>query len=312
VKKIALIGTATGLMVTYLIVVGFVIPNTLLHPAQSLITETPADRGMVMQDIILTPADMDIEIQGWWLPADESKASLVYVHGANSNRQEIYTGGLELYEELNARGISVLTIDVRNHGHSDSVDTGMQFGRTERHDVTAAVDWVVQQNFDAPIFTMGLSMGGATVIHQAKNETRINGMILIDPVLDTRSSILNGIYAITGIPQIVMMPVAWSATALFDLPKEGAQALDIGKTITHATLLFQEFDDPINQTRYARELAKDNNNVELVIINQVDQSDPRLADAGRWGTHGQAFLLDPMLVAEKIVTFVGKHGLESN
>ncbi len=69
-----------------------------------------------------------------------------------------------------------------------------------------------------PLFAMGVSMGGGTVIHAAASEPPLDGLMLMDPLLDTQDVIKSAGWVKSGLPRVFIAPSAWAATALHGLP----------------------------------------------------------------------------------------------
>jgi alpha-beta hydrolase superfamily lysophospholipase len=95
-------------------------------------------------------------------------AAVLFVHGGNANREDSYFGALDYYKSLHDRNISVLAIDLRNHGASDKSASGhLTFGREEQLDAKAGLDWIHAEHPELRIFGSADSMGGATLLHLA-------------------------------------------------------------------------------------------------------------------------------------------------
>lgn len=67
-------------------------------------------------------------------------------------------------EHLADRGGSVLALDFRGHGRSDGLST---VGVAEIADVAAGVSWLRERRPDAPVVTLGFSMGASIVVRHA-------------------------------------------------------------------------------------------------------------------------------------------------
>lgn len=71
---------------------------------------------------------------------------------------------IQIAEQLNRRGGSVLALSFRGHGASGGLST---VGVYETLDVEAALRWVRARRPDAPVITIGFSMGASVVIRHA-------------------------------------------------------------------------------------------------------------------------------------------------
>lgn len=119
----------------------YYIPSQVVYASRYPITRTPAEVGVAYEDVVLRPADEDIGLQAWWMPATAPDALLIFVHGGGSNRHTPFFKALEFYREMLDHNVSVLAFDLRNHGASDASAAGLQFGPGEAADLRAAVAW---------------------------------------------------------------------------------------------------------------------------------------------------------------------------
>lgn len=294
--------------VLFAAVVSFVslvyIPRQVVYAARYPITESPADVGIAYEDVTIRPADEPIELQGWWMPAAEPVATLVFIHGGSSNRHTSYFKALDFYRAMVERHVSVFTIDLRNHGASDAASEGITFGLSEKEDAKAAIAWAREKAPGLPLYAMGISMGGATLVYALADDPVVDGLILLDPLLDTESCLQNAVYAETGIPPALVAPSAWSAVTFFGLPGRGAEAGDVAQRLELPMLLIQDPGDPVTESSFARALAPLNPNIDLWLAPEADPEHPELEWKGRWGSHVSAFDLYPEPTLGKIMGFI--------
>ncbi len=110
------------------------------------IDATPAAFGVRYSDVSFPTRGGGLTLRGWWMPASASKGVVIFVHGGNGNRRDVYAGGLEMEAFLVRQGYSVLAFDQRNHGRSDaSADGQITLGIEESIDVLGAVDYVAKR-----------------------------------------------------------------------------------------------------------------------------------------------------------------------
>ena len=84
------------------------------------------------------------------------------MHGAGSNRISQFVGSLDFYRTLHDMGVSVVTMDLRNHGNSGVTDGMLGMGAKEWPDLSAAAIWLDQhQPSELPRIALGASMGVA-------------------------------------------------------------------------------------------------------------------------------------------------------
>jgi pimeloyl-ACP methyl ester carboxylesterase len=283
------------------------IPERAIHPQPSELTADPSSVGLAFEDFVISPADQPLQLKGWVMPASQPRAVLVFIHGGGSNRTSSFFGSLNFYRAMVGQGLSVVAIDLRNHGASGSDGRGLQFGRTEKFDARAAIDWARRRYPGLPAFAMGISMGGATLIQAAHDGAKLNGLILLDSVLDSRDTFKQGAWVQTGLPPAVFALSAWAATAFHGLPSGGEQALQRATMLKLPILAMQDPGDPVARARYSRELAQRNHHVTLWLAPTIDPAHPDLAFKERWGTHVAAFQFFPQDTVAQIIAFINAH-----
>ncbi|MEP6391254.1 MAG: alpha/beta fold hydrolase [Halioglobus sp.] len=270
------------------------------------LVERPSDVGLDYEEFQINPAQENLNLNGWWMPASNPQAVLVFIHGAGSGRHSTFFSSLDFYAKMVENHISVVAIDLRNHGTSDGDEHGLQYGRTESADAMAAINWARQHNPGMPAFAMGISMGGATIIHAAGKGAPLDGLILLDPLLDTHSAVRRGATVETPLPAWFFGPAAWAATTFHGLPSGEQQALSIAKSLSLPILLIQDPDDPVTIIKYADELAEANPQVTYWVAPPVDLSHPDLAWKGAWGSHVAAFHMFPDETTQRVVAFIDR------
>ena len=270
------------------------------------ISQTPADVGLNFESFTLNPEDEQLTLSAWWMPAENPRATLAFIHGGGSNRHSEFFKSLDFYAAMVARDISVAVVDLRNHGDSDSDGKGLQFGRTEKWDALALIEWAGKKSPNTPLYAMGISMGGATLIHAANEGAAVDGLILLDPLLDTYDVITQSVWVETGMPPGLFRTAAWAAVEWHGMPGGNDQARVIAASLDQPTLLLQDPDDPVTRAPFARELAKQNPAIRYWEVPSVgEEAIPELQWRGRWGSHVTGFVLFPELVLEQILAFMG-------
>jgi len=280
------------------------IPREAIHAERSAVTTSPADVGLVFEEFAVAPQDTDLNLAGWWMPAQNARAALVFIHGGGSNRTSSYFGSLDFYRAMVAQGIAVAAIDLRNHGASGSDGQGLQFGRTEKYDAMAAIAWAREKNPELPLFAMGISMGGASLIQAVHHGAKLDGLILLDSLLDTHDTFKQGAWAETGLPPALFAVSAWSSTQFFGLPGGDEQALARAAALALPILVIQDPGDPVTRARYSEELARRNPRVTRWTAPLIDPQHPELAWKERWGSHVSAFIFFPKETVAQILAFI--------
>ena len=300
--------TALILFAALTLVYAVAIPREALHPEHQPVTMTPADVGLDYENITLQPADRPLELAAWWMPSasDQARATLVFSHGGGSNRHSQFFNALNFYRAMVERGVSVLALDLRNHGASGFDGEGLGFGATEKYDVRAAIDWARKNAPGSPLIAMGISMGGATLIQAVSDGAPVDGLILLDPLLDTHSTFTRGAWTSTGLPPELFLPAAWAATTFWGLPGGSEQAYDKALSLQLPTLLIQDPGDPVTVAEHARSLAAANPSIELWEAPAVAPDNPELPWRERWGTHVIAYTLFPEQTLGTIMDYINR------
>lgn len=134
------------------------------------------------------------------------------VHGYRDTNQSGYV--LDMVQHYYAAGFNVLTPDLRASGQSEGDYVGM--GWLDRLDILDWIDWILAQNADAQIVVHGVSMGAATTMMVAGEETPAAVVAFVEDcgytsVWDVFSSELSRRF---GLPEF---PLLHSASALSGL-----------------------------------------------------------------------------------------------
>lgn len=290
------------------------LPWAAIQPVHIDIEMSPEDVGLSFEEFLVAPNDAPLQIAGWWMPAQSATASLVFIHGGGSSRHSTFFNSVPFYKELVEAGVNVSAIDLRNHAKSDDHPQGVQFGLTEQYDALAAVQWVRKRAPNLPIFLMGISMGGATAIHavanvaDGANSANVDGLILLDPLLNTQDVFSRGATVQTGLPHWLFVPSAWSAQYWFGLPRGEEQAFNKAARLQVPILLMQDPDDPVTRAEYARALAQSNPLVSLWMAPPVPADHPELPVRERWGAHVMAYMAFPDETLAQVLLFISSNG----
>ena len=302
VAALALVGFWLGMSL-------FFLPFYATRATDNPVVTAPSDVGLNYQDVVIHSDGL--ALPGWWMPAANPRAVLMFVHGAGSNRTSHFIDSLNLYAAFVMEDISVLTIDLRNHGNAPKTDGHWTMGLEEHRDLLAMSLWLDDHTDQSvPRLAMGASMGGATVIHALANGLAVDGVILLDPALNTADSLAQGGRTETGLPSVLFQPYAWATTTFYGLPKGESDAGALITDVKQPILLIQDPDDPVTRLPFAKAAADTNPMIHLVTAAPVPQGADCLRNKGRWGTHVAAFKCDSqwtMNAVNKYLHTVGLH-----
>ena len=295
--------TLLGLILFWVLLSIFWAPPHLIATTPYPVDQTPATRNLDYQDITIPSGDLLLE--GWWIPASQPIADLIFVHGAGSNRISKYIGSLDFYRTLHELNISVVTMDIRNHGNSPVTDGTLRMGLAEWPDVVATAQWLdLHHPSDRPRILLGASMGGSTVIHAMKNELEADAIILLDPLLDVLDSTMEVGEVETGFPPLLFSIAARAAIHRYGLPHGETSPLAMAKTLDLPILLMQDWEDPVTRSPFAAELANTNPSVILARVPTISVEEACLDGKEEWGTHVAAHPCRPEWTRETVAAFV--------
>ena len=248
-----------------------------------------------------------LQLEAWWMPAENPRATLLFVHGAGSSRVSPFFNTLGFYDSLQKVGVSVFTFDQRNHGNSEYTDGYLRMGATEYRDVLTAREWLRgRTDNDIPVIICGLSMGGATSIYALANGMRADGLLLFDPMLNTRDSLERGGWVGYGLPSVLFRPMAYLAPLFWSLPYGESDALEVAKVLDLPIAIVQNKTDPITRSIWSEELAKASEAATIAFVPDIDAGDPCMADKGRWGTHASSFHCHPDWTIEQVENLIAR------
>ena len=116
------------------------------------------------QTVQITAAD-GLRLNGVYYPNAGSHLWVIALHGYRGS----HTGATNLAQHYYDAGYQVLTPDLRACGDSEGDYVGM--GWLDRKDVLQWIDWVLAQDSEAEIVLHGVSMGAATTMMTAGEDT---------------------------------------------------------------------------------------------------------------------------------------------
>jgi pimeloyl-ACP methyl ester carboxylesterase len=133
--------------------------------------KTPDEHQIAYEDITLTTSD-GLKIQGWYLPNETGRGTIIYCHGLFNQRSEMIDQAAFMHEQ----GYRGLLFDFRRHGKSDGDLTS--FGYYERRDVEAALRYAIDERGETgPVILWGISMGAANTLLAAAEQPEVDAVI---------------------------------------------------------------------------------------------------------------------------------------
>jgi fermentation-respiration switch protein FrsA (DUF1100 family) len=164
---------------------------------------TQCDREPVMAgDALVTPDG--VSLAGWYIPvgsgAGPEAPTIVLAHGHGVNKSGMLSRAEALHDDFN-----LVLFDFRNHGQSEADRTTV--GLLERTDLRTVIDWLERTKGPTAIGVLGVSMGSATAINEARADQRVDALVMES----THATLANALQArleLQGYP--LALPGAWS------------------------------------------------------------------------------------------------------
>ena len=134
---------------------------------------TPSDIGLTWQSVTLTTED-DLQLDAWWLPHEEPRASLLFLHGNAGN----ISHRLPSLAQFHQLGLAVLILDYRGYGRSE----GKPSEAGTAMDADAGWRWLKDNSGHDPdrFIIFGRSLGSAVAAELA-SRTDSAALILESP-----------------------------------------------------------------------------------------------------------------------------------
>lgn len=147
-----------------------------LHPPRRSHRRNPRTAHSVVFERIRLRASDGVRLSAWYVPPPEgvvTRGVTIICHGYFGHRGEM----LPHLGFLHRAGYAALMFDFRAHGWSGGTRT--TFGITEISDLSAAIDWVKQNQdlADLPLAVVSESMGAAISLMVAAADKRIEAVV---------------------------------------------------------------------------------------------------------------------------------------
>jgi uncharacterized protein len=262
----------------------------LTSPPRRANAQTPAAYGLEYRDLSFPARGGDVMISGWLMPWPSKARAVVLVHGRNMSRStEFDNRFVEFAAGLQRRGFSVLMIDLRGHGQSG--EARLSFGINERRDVEGAVDWLRSQGYRAgSIGVLGVSMGAASGIGAAANDTDIGALVIdssyaeIYPVMQKHWS------GASGLPNLFLPSTVWAGRALLGYDVSAARPVEeIGRIAPRPVMVVHGEEDSYVPITHAHQLKSAYPAAMLWTVPRAE--------------HASAYLSDPQAYVERVADF---------
>ncbi|NGP88345.1 alpha/beta hydrolase [Fodinibius halophilus] len=154
VQTIFWIGISVLVGYTLILVLMYLLQATMIYHPQKELIANPQSIGRTYKDVTFRTPD-DVQLHGWFIPADSSAPTILYAHGNAGN----ISGRLQSIQLLNSMGCNVFIFDYRGYGKSE----GAPSEEGTYRDISVAWDYLVDQRKVSKdkIVVMGRSLGGS-------------------------------------------------------------------------------------------------------------------------------------------------------
>lgn len=151
-----------------------------------------SDRWLKAHDArdVYTRAADGVQLHGLWIPAENSRGTVLMAHGYRSTMLLDFHLAFELFHRL---GMNILVPEQRTHGQSGG--KYITFGVKESRDMQQWIRYHNRQLSLKPVILYGVSMGASTMLYLAdrKLPTNVKG-IIADCGFTSPAAILSSVY----------------------------------------------------------------------------------------------------------------------
>ncbi len=178
---------------------------------------TPDDIGVAFEERVYEVDDVmrpghRLQLDAWWLPAEQERATAVVVHSYGDSRP----GVLPWAAMLHKLNMSVLVIDQRAHGTSGGhASTG---GYAEQADLNALLN---QLRPTGPLMLVGISFGAMVAADVAASRDDVAALVLDSPIMTWNAATLRWA-KIFGLPPAG--PLAQQLRLVWSVPAAGRRS----------------------------------------------------------------------------------------
>jgi pimeloyl-ACP methyl ester carboxylesterase len=257
----------------------------------------PSDAGLTFEDVTYTSSLG--EMDAWYVPAGDAPADTwaIHAHGWRTDRREM----LRTLPTFHEAGIDSLVIEYRNDQGAPADPSGLyRFGRTEWHDIEAAVQYSLDHGAERVIL-VGFSTGATgefAFLEQSEISDSVVGVVFDSPNIDFGRAVKTEAQQTTLIPGLPFtVPDSLTATAMFIADERfdiGWKAIDyVGHehALTVPVLIFHGDADGTVPLSVSTDLAAAYPNlVTLVVTPDADHVRSWNVDPGGYEEQLQKFL----------------------
>ncbi len=268
---IAVLVALSIVLLAGIVIVGYIGPRILLMPQRRgpdfyrkrYGFAHPSDLGLKFEDGSVTTED-GLRLSYWAIEpqdCDHRNGYVIYLHGITDSK----SSGLNYAKELIEFCQKVFLLDMRSHGESDG--KYCTYGYYEKRDVSKLIDKIRDDDPEAVISLLGVSMGAAIALQTAAADDRVSRVIAVAPFYDLFSIALDHQVKKIGIrSRILLRLVLHQAERMARFKAdEVSPALDIGKIQVPVLIVHGEEDKTVKK-EYSKILQGLNHGAQLLAI----------------------------------------------
>lgn len=218
----------------------------LLRPVRKAMARTPADVGLAMAEVRISGARG--MLAGWYLPA-RNGCTLICCHGINDNSGQWLSQVARLHER---GGYGALLFDFAGHGQSEGDQ--VTYGVRERHDVTAAIEYLRDRgDVDmARVAILGYSLGAITAVLAAAEHPDLRAVVIESGFADLYHDIARIFSRYTGLPAFpfARLVIFWGQRIAGVRLADVRPARVIGKVAPRPVLIISDLRDGLADEPY--------------------------------------------------------------
>ncbi|MFD0672303.1 alpha/beta hydrolase [Cohnella sp. GCM10027633] len=232
--RIAFNVSVSAIVLLFALVIGAhgYVAYRLAHPPVAALVSNPM---LAIQldyaEVTFPSVDGATPVDGWWIPAADSRKTVVLSHGYGTNREESWVPMYDLASLLHERSYNVLMFD---YGFaSQSHPTPATGGLIESGQLLGAIQYARSQGSDE-LIVWGFSMGAGTALQAALRDAPVDAMILDSTFLPDDDTLYYNLRQQINIPKDPSVSILrWffpfmSGVSLSDIPSERVQTTDYG------------------------------------------------------------------------------------
>ncbi|HEX4319615.1 MAG TPA: alpha/beta fold hydrolase [Acidobacteriaceae bacterium] len=184
----------------------------LLYHPKAAISRTPASSGLAYEPVHFADVTETgtTQLTGWWIPANASLYTVLYLHGSDGNLSDT----VDTLAALHNAGLAVFAIDYRGYGQSQ---TGHPSEKRLRQDAEWALNWLtgMRQIPAKNLVVYGTGLGANLAAELAASHNEIAGVVLDQPVQ-------NPVQTVFSDPRSRLVPAHWLVQDRYDLAAAAA------------------------------------------------------------------------------------------